>query len=102
MGKSLGNVVDPLALVRAYGADAVRYFLMRETHFGQDGDFSEERFRAVVNSALANDVGNLLNRTLTLLRANCGGALPVAAADAPADNPIRRATERVSGVAFGD
>lgn len=101
MGKSLGNVVDPLALVHAYGADAVRYFLMRETHFGQDGDFSEERFRAVVNSALANDVGNLLNRTLTLLRANCGGALPVAAADTPADNPIRALAEVAAPAAAG-
>lgn len=55
----------------------------------QDGDFSEERFRNIVNANLANDVGNLLNRTLNLLKKNCGGALPLAAADIPADHPLR-------------
>jgi methionyl-tRNA synthetase len=89
MGKSLGNVLEPSALVGAYGADAVRFFFMREVAFGQDGDFSEERFRNVVNAALANDVGNLLNRTLTLLAKNCGGALPSGADEAPADHPLR-------------
>lgn len=55
----------------------------------QDGDFSEERFRNIVNANLANDVGNLLNRTLNLLKKNCGGALPLDAADVPADHPLR-------------
>ena len=52
MGKSLGNVLEPTALVGAYGADAVRYYFLREVVFGQDGDFSEERFRNIVNANL--------------------------------------------------
>lgn len=91
MGKSLGNVLEPRALVGAYGADAVRFYFLREVAFGQDGDFSEERFRNVVNAALANDIGNLLNRTLNLLSKNCGGALPLDAAALPGDHPLRRA-----------
>lgn len=101
MGKSLGNVLEPQALVGAYGADAVRYYFMREVSFGQDGDFSEERFRNVVNANLANDVGNLLNRTLNLLKKNCGGVLPVdAAAAAGPDHPLRAiAADRAPAVA---
>ena len=82
MGKSLGNVLEPTALVQAYGADAVRYYFMREVVFGQDGDFSEERFRNMVNANLANDIGNLLNRTLNLLKKNCESRAPVSAIDA--------------------
>lgn len=89
MGKSLGNVLDPIALVEAYGADAVRYYFMREVPFGQDGDFSEERFRNIVNANLANDVGNLLNRTLNLLKKNCDGIIPVSSANIPEDHVLR-------------
>ena len=100
MGKSLGNVLEPSALVDAYGADAVRYYFMREVSFGQDGDFSEERFRNIVNANLANDIGNLLNRTLNLLGKNCGGALPVDSASLPEDHPLRvLAAQRVPVVA---
>lgn len=91
MGKSLGNVLDPVALVDAYGADAVRYYFMREVPFGQDGDFSEERFRNIVNANLANDVGNLLNRTLNLLKKNCDSTLPVSPADIPEGHVLREA-----------
>mmetsp|Transcript_15661 Transcript_15661/g.44667 ORF Transcript_15661/g.44667 Transcript_15661/m.44667 type:complete len:579 (+) Transcript_15661:16528-18264(+) len=91
MGKSLGNVLDPVALVDGYGADAVRYYFMREVPFGQDGDFSEERFRNIVNANLANDVGNLLNRTLNLLKKNCDSQLPYSPADLPEDHVLRRA-----------
>ncbi|KAI3437932.1 hypothetical protein D9Q98_000376 [Chlorella vulgaris] len=102
MGKSLGNVLEPTALVAAYGADAVRYYFLREIVFGQDGDFSEERFRNIVNANLANDVGNLLNRTLNLLKKNCGGALPIDTAAIPADHPLRvLAAEKVPAVADG-
>ena len=169
MGKSLGNVLEPRALVGAYGSDAVRYYFLREIAFGQvgawrgwgwgvgavlqrgaascagdlafgrmetgwveggavcrvdpggasrpsepptthhesqatshalslpcaapsppqDGDFSEERFRNIVNAGLANDLGNLLNRTLNLLRKNCGGVVPMDTAAIPADHPLR-------------
>uniref|UniRef100_A0A1D2A4I3 methionine--tRNA ligase n=1 Tax=Auxenochlorella protothecoides TaxID=3075 RepID=A0A1D2A4I3_AUXPR len=94
MGKSLGNVLDPRALVDAYGADAVRFFFMREIAFGADGDFSEARFQATVNAGLANDLGNLLKRTLGMLHANVGDRLPCGAGEAG----VRDAT-RLPGVA---
>lgn len=66
----------------------------------QDGDFSEERFRNIVNANLANDVGNLLNRTLNLLKKNCGGEMPMKTADIPADHPLRAlAFEKAPAVA---
>eukprot|EP00803_Ostreobium_quekettii_P004567 evm.model.scf_1977.4 EVM.evm.TU.scf_1977.4 scf_1977:17868-24238(+) len=94
MGKSVGNVLDASALVQAYGADAVRYYFMREIPFGQDGDFSEQRFRDIVNANLANDIGNLLNRTLNLLYKNCDGVIPVAAVDISTDNPLRAIAQK--------
>jgi len=100
MGKSLGNVLEPVALVNAYGADAVRYYFMREVSFGQDGDFSEERFRNIVNANLANDIGNLLNRTLNLLKKNCDGKIPIDTFTLPEDHPLRvLAAERAPMVA---
>lgn len=93
MGKSLGNVLDPVALVDAYGSDAVRYYFMREVPFGQDGDFSEERFRNIVNANLANDVGNLLNRTLNLLKKNCDSTLPISASNIGEDHVLRKTAE---------
>ncbi|KAG1681638.1 hypothetical protein FOA52_014147 [Chlamydomonas sp. UWO 241] len=89
MGKSLGNVIDPVALVGAYGPDAVRLYFLKEIAFGQDGDFSEARFRDVVNAALANNIGNMLNRTLALLAKNCGGAIPADMGSAlPSDHAL--------------
>jgi methionyl-tRNA synthetase len=67
MSKSLGNVVDPYDMVRKYGADAFRYFLLREVSFGLDGDFSERELIKRANSELADKLGNLLNRTLGML-----------------------------------
>ena len=85
ISKSLGNVIDPNALVEQYGADAVRYYLMSGTTFEQDGDFSIIDFRRKVNSDLANSLGNLLNRTLTLIDKNAGGTIP----DATPENDLR-------------
>jgi methionyl-tRNA synthetase len=76
MGKSLGNTLDPFELVRKYGSDAVRYYFLKEIEFGQDGDFSETRFINVLNADLANDLGNLLNRTLKMADKYFKGQIP--------------------------
>jgi len=76
MSKSLGNAVAPDELVAAYGLDQTRYFLMREVPFGNDGNFSRERMSSVINSELANNVGNLIQRTLSMVHKNCGGLVP--------------------------
>ena len=76
MSKSRGNVVDPYAVVGRFGADAFRYFLLREIPFGQDGDFSHESFIGRINADLANGLGNLLSRTVTLIQRFCDGAVP--------------------------
>jgi methionyl-tRNA synthetase len=76
MSKSLGNVVDPYEVTEKYGVDQVRYFLLREVPFGLDGDFSHSAMVHRINSDLANDFGNLLNRTLNMLNRYLGGRVP--------------------------
>jgi len=76
ISKSLGNVIDPMALVDEFGLDPVRYFLLREVPFGNDGDFSRRALMGRLNSDLANDLGNLAQRTLSLIQKNCEGRLP--------------------------
>jgi methionyl-tRNA synthetase len=76
MSKSLGNVVDPYEMVRTYGPDAFRYFLLREVPFGMDGDFSRKALVHRTNSELANDFGNLLNRSLAMLGKYFAGTVP--------------------------
>ncbi|NNF84500.1 MAG: class I tRNA ligase family protein, partial [Deltaproteobacteria bacterium] len=76
MSKSLGNVVDPYDMVKTYGPDAFRYFLLREVPFGQDGDFSRKALVHRINSELANDFGNLLNRSLGMLGKYFSGTVP--------------------------
>jgi methionyl-tRNA synthetase len=76
MSKSLGNVVDPFALVDRFGADAIRYFLLREAPFGSDFSFSEAKVLQRRQSDLGNDLGNLLNRSLAMLARYRGGAVP--------------------------
>jgi len=77
ISKSLGNVIDPIELVETYGLDAVRFFLMREVPFGNDGDFSRSAMVGRMNSELANDLGNLAQRVLSMVHKNCDGAVPV-------------------------
>ena len=76
MSKSKGNVVDPFAMVKEYGLDPFRYFLLREVPFGNDGDFSERALVGRINSDLANDLGNLLNRTLQMITSYREGIVP--------------------------
>jgi methionyl-tRNA synthetase len=76
MSKSLGNVVDPIALADRFGVDALRYFLLREVTFGQDGSYSAEAIVARVNAELANSFGNLAQRSLSMIFKNLGGVLP--------------------------
>ena len=76
MSKSVGNVVDPFDLVHAYGLDPVRYFFLREVNFGQDGNYSPEAIANRINADLANDLGNLAQRSLSMIAKNCGGTVP--------------------------
>ncbi|MBQ1509591.1 MAG: methionine--tRNA ligase, partial [Selenomonadaceae bacterium] len=75
MSKSKGNVVDPLALIKEFSADAIRYFLLREINLGQDGNFSRDALITRINSDLANDLGNLLHRTLNMIGKFQAGSL---------------------------
>ena len=76
MSKSKGNVVDPYPLVERYGVDAVRYYLAREVNFGSDGSFSPEQFVERINMDLANALGNLLNRTVSMINKYFDGVIP--------------------------
>ena len=76
MSKSVGNVIDPFALADAYGVDQLRYFLLREVPFGQDGNYSHEAIVARINADLANDLGNLAQRSLSMVARGPGGVLP--------------------------
>jgi methionyl-tRNA synthetase len=76
MSKSLGNVIDPRDMIAKYGLDQVRYFLLREVPFGQDGDFSQAAIVRRINSDLANDLGNLAQRVLSFIAKNCDGRMP--------------------------
>jgi methionyl-tRNA synthetase len=76
MSKSVGNVIDPFALVGHYGLDQVRYFLLREVPFGQDGNYSHEAIVNRTNADLANDLGNLAQRSLSMIAKNCDGQVP--------------------------
>ncbi len=76
MSKSLRNVVEPNLLIDQFGSDVIRYFLMREVPFGQDGDFSHKALIGRINSDLANNLGNLLSRSLNMIKKYCDGKIP--------------------------
>lgn len=84
MSKSLGNVIEPRKLAETYGLDQIRYFLLREKPFGTDGSMSHPAIVSRINVELANDLGNLAQRSLSLIARNCGGVLP--ARGAPTDD----------------
>lgn len=88
MSKSVGNVVDPFALADGYGVDAVRYFLLREAPFGQDGSYSHEAIIGRINADLANDLGNLAQRSLSMMAKNCEGRAPTPGALTSADDAM--------------
>lgn len=76
MSKSVGNVIDPHAMVEEYGLDQLRFFLLREVPFGQDGNYSHDAIAGRINSDLANDLGNLAQRSLSMVAKNLGGEVP--------------------------
>jgi methionyl-tRNA synthetase len=88
ISKSLGNVIDPVDLVNRYGLDQVRYFLLREVPFGNDGDFSHRAMIGRANGELANDYGNLCQRVLSMIFKNCNAEMPCPGAFSDSDNDM--------------
>jgi methionyl-tRNA synthetase len=97
ISKSLGNVIDPVALVAEFGLDPIRYFLLREVPFGQDGDFSRAALISRNNGELANALGNLANRTLSLIQRNCDAKLPAPAARVAGDAGLTGQVDALAG-----
>lgn len=97
ISKSVGNVIDPLALIEQYGLDQVRYFLLREVPFGNDGDFSHNAIVHRMNGDLANDLGNLAQRVLSMVHKNCNGVIPQPGAFSEADNVLLEAARSLHG-----
>ena len=95
MSKSLQNVVEPNNLIDKFGVDVIRYFLLREVPFGLDGDFSHKALIGRLNSDLANNLGNLLNRTVNMMKKYCDGVIPTPASGGPEDLPL---TEKAAEV----
>ena len=89
MSKSKGNVVDPIGLIDEFGADAIRYFLLREINLGQDGNFSRDALIGRINSDLANDLGNLLHRTLSMTLKFQGGVVKAPAGESDVDRSLK-------------
>ena len=97
MSKSVGNVIDPFALADAYGVDPLRYFLLREVQFGQDGTYSHEAIVNRTNADLANDLGNLAQRSLSMIGKQLGGVLPQPGAFTDNDKAMLAAADAMIG-----
>jgi methionyl-tRNA synthetase len=93
MSKSTGNVVAPAELVERYGVDPVRYYFMREVPYGQDGSYSHEAIVARMNAELANDLGNLAQRSLSMVNKNCAAKVPVKGTLLPVDEEMLAAAD---------
>ncbi len=98
MSKSIGNVIDPVSLVETYGLDPVRYFLLREVPFGNDGDFSARALVRRLNIELANDLGNLAQRVLPLIARNCDARLPAPGEATPDDQAFLQSARDLPGL----
>jgi methionyl-tRNA synthetase len=99
MSKSVGNVVDPFTMTDHYGVDQFRYFFLREVPFGQDGNYSHEAIVNRINADLANDLGNLAQRSLSMIARQLGGVLPKPGAFSAADTAILAAADAMMGAA---
>ncbi|MBI3703776.1 MAG: methionine--tRNA ligase [Rhizobiales bacterium] len=99
MSKSVGNVVDPFTMTDAYGVDQFRYFFLREVPFGQDGNYSHEAIVNRINADLANDLGNLAQRSLSMIGKQFGGVLPAPGAFTAEDKTILAAADGMIGIA---
>jgi methionyl-tRNA synthetase len=97
MSKSVGNVVDPFELADAYGVDALRYFFLREVPFGQDGNYGHEAIVNRTNADLANDLGNLAQRSLSMIAKNCAGKVPKPGKLSEADEVMLKAADAMIG-----
>jgi methionyl-tRNA synthetase len=97
MSKSLGNVVKPRPIVHVLGLDALRYYLLRETVFGQDGNFSYDALVQRYNSDLANGLGNLASRTAAMIAKDCGGKIPKPAGIQPQDSALAKQAQETIG-----
>ncbi|WP_075996339.1 methionine--tRNA ligase [Salaquimonas pukyongi] len=97
MSKSVGNVVDPFAMAEAYGVDQMRYFFLREVPFGNDGSYSHEAIVARINADLANDLGNLAQRSLSMIAKNCQGRVPEAGEFSDEDKALLEAAYGLGG-----
>lgn len=97
MSKSVGNVIDPFSLCDHYGVDQLRYFFMREVPFGQDGNYTHDGIVNRINADLANDFGNLAQRSLSMIAKNCGGVVPAPGTLSVADQELLARTDGLLG-----
>ena len=95
MSKSVGNVVDPASLIETFGVDQIRFFFLREVPFGKDGNYSHEAIVNRVNADLANDIGNLAQRSLSMIAKNCDGKIPTCGSLSEQDQTILDAAARL-------